>query len=595
MAYFLVAWLILLILSLAIGCGIMQGFGSPISLLSATAQSRTGLAAPFSPEAILVIWVGLLGLAIALFTVSLFLPLSPGVGLLVGVGLAAGGCAHPPVRQALGELGRAIVPWCWVGGLAIALTTALITTQPVVWGDTGLYHYGSVRWLADYGTVIGVALIHDRFGFASSWFALAAPFNPAMLGARAIALTNGFILLLVLLQYWAILTRLFTEKTRLSDWFGLSSLSLLLALFFSSSLMMDLIISPSPDIPIILLAVVMAWFILLTEHRTDTLNPARLAFIILSLGAASITLKLSGLPLLFIGVLFFGKQFWQRPRKLGQGIVLVGVLLTPGAVFGWLTSGCPLYPASVLCLDLPWSLPQAAAVVARAQINGWQDWFGTPPEGALWLPWVLGQWLKTSITNKLFFILGLLSIIAVGALLRQVQRLAQPSLQVVSWVLLLGLSGSLFTVLLSPLLRFGLGYLILIPTLLAAWLGMLWLEPRRSYPFRVAASSWGRSPVLGLGAIALLVALTLATRRPWLWLPPSMQSGNVVAAEINDVRYFHPIDVGKGVCWDAPNPCALGPIQGNIQLRQPSQGIAGGFQKVPSPSVGSPAARPTGE
>ena len=595
MAYFLVTWLILLILSLVIGCGIMQGFGLQVSLRSAIAQSRAGWAAPFSPEAILVIWVGLLGLAIALFTASLLVPLSPGVGLLVGVGLALGAVASPPVRQGLRDLGGAILPWRWLGGLAIALATALATTQPVVWGDTGLYHYGSIRWLADYGTVIGVALIHDRFGFASAWFALAAPFNPAMLGARAIALTNGFVLLLVLLQYWAILTRLVTEKARLSDWFGLSSLSLLLALFFSSSLMIDLLISPSPDIPIILLAVVMAWFILLTEHRTDTLNPAGLAFVILSLGAASIALKLSGLPLLFIGVLFFGKQFWQRPRKLVQGTLLVGVLLTPNAVFGWLTSGCPLYPASVLCLDLPWSLPQAAAVVARAQINGWQDWFGTPPEGTLWLPWVLGQWLQTSITNQLFFGLGLLSAIAVGALLWQVQRLAQPSLEAVSWVLLLGLAGSLFTVVLSPLLRFGLGYLILIPTLLAAWIGMLWLEPRRPQFSQFAAPRWARSPLLGLGAIALLMVLSLTARRPWLWLPPPMQAGNVVAAEMNDIRYFHPIDVGKGVCWDAPNPCALGPIQENIQLRQPSQGVGGGFQKVPSPPAGSSAAPPTGE
>lgn len=68
---------------------------------------------------------------------------------------------------------------------------ANLTTQRVTWYDVGLYHFGSIRWLAEHGAVPGLALINSKFGFTSSWFALAAPFNPEIFGSRVSAVTKA--------------------------------------------------------------------------------------------------------------------------------------------------------------------------------------------------------------------------------------------------------------------------------------------------------------------------------------------------------------------------------------------------------------------
>ncbi|TVQ18497.1 MAG: hypothetical protein EA367_14580 [Leptolyngbya sp. DLM2.Bin15] len=584
MLYFLVMWVLLLLLCLPIGLGLAHRAGVHLSLVPDDAPSLNLWMCPFQPEAVLITWLGVLGVAIALFSISLGLPLSPLVGLGASVGLAAIALRQASVRHDLQTLGKAIG---WRQGLgmgALALLAAAATVQPVTWIDTGLYHYGTIRWLADYGTVVGVALIHDRFGFASSWFALAAPFNPVMLDSRGTAIANGFLLWLLLLQGWAALTRIVSSKATIPDWFGASSLAILIALFFGSALMMEIVVSPSPDIPIILLAILLSSFLLISDEQ-NPMTADGLAFISLGLGAAAVTVKLSGLPLLAIGGLFFVGRYYQRPRSLLVGLGLVAMILLPITLFGWFTSGCPLYPSSVMCLDLPWSLPQDAGEEARAQIHGWQLWFGTPPDDTPWLPWVFREWISLGITNKLLVGLGLLSTVATMLLLHRWWR--SPYRAVIRgpiWVSALGLLGSAFTLILSPLIRFGLGYLILIPAMAIAWLGHAWIEPRWQRLPLPNLHLGGQGRWIAVGLVGAIAAVAVAQASPNIVLPPPLPSVQVTTAQMQDLSYVHPIDVGVDLCWDAPNPCALGPLEWEIQLRQPERGLAGGFELVlPNP------------
>ncbi len=580
MLYFLVMWVLLLLLCVPIGLGLAHRAGVHLSLVPDDAHPANRLMCPFQPEAVLITWLGVLGIAIALFSMSLWVPLSPLVGLAVGGSLAAIALRQASVRHDLQTLRQAIG---WRQGLgigALALLAAAATVQPVTWIDTGLYHYGTIRWLADYGTVVGVALIHDRFGFASSWFALAAPFNPVILDGRGTAIANGFLLWLLLLQGWAALTRIVSSKATIPDWFGASSLGLLIALFFGSSLMMEIVVSPSPDIPIILLAILLSSFLLISDEQ-NPMTADGLAFVILGLGAVAVTVKLSGLPLLAIGGLFFVGRYYQKPRSLLVGLGLVTIILLPMTIFGWLTSGCPLYPSSVMCLDLPWSLPQDAGEEARAQIHGWQLWFGSPPEGTPWLPWVFREWISLGITNKLLVGLGLLSTIATMLLLHRWWR--SPYRAVIRgpiWVSALGLLGSAFTLILSPLIRFGLGYLILIPAMAIAWLGHAWIEPRWQRLPRPGLQLGKQWPWISVGLVAAIAAVTTVRGYPNLLLPPLLPSARVTTAQMQDISYVHPIDVGVDLCWDAPNPCALGPLELEVRLRQPNRGLAGGFERV---------------
>lgn len=582
MVYLLICWLILGSVALTVGLGIREYFNLAIPLatsLTPVKYPNSNFFSPFSSSFLLVVLIGLLGLSITLLTVSFILPLSPEVGLGVGLGLIGLSLQHPGTRAEWGHLFEVQGIGRWGILLAIALIIAFFMTRPVVWGDTGLYHYGAIRWLADYGSVVGVALIHDRFGFVSSWFSLAAPFSGSALGSRAMSVTNGFVMWILVLQGWAVLSRLCKAPAQFVDWFRGVSILGLLAITISSTLIQQLFLSPSPDIPIIVLAIVMSEIFLLGAGSAEPIARDGFAWLGLGIGVSAVTIKLSGLPLLGMGMLYFTYHYRKRGLRLLQGAGLIGVIGLPYAIFGWLASGCPLYPATVMCLAVPWRLPMQTAAIARDQIQGWASWFPAPPPDTSVWSWMLGQWLQMSITNQIFGGLAIVSVSLGVWLVYEVWRSPTPLMQGLLWVGGLGLLGSLFTFLISPLLRFGLGYLGLLPGLIIAWLCFVGIEQhweRRPFPW---AHKW--TSVIGAGITGLVIVTTI--RAVWsevIWVPPPLPTVPITQDQVNDVVYRYPTAVGQDICWATPNPCALGPLETNIQLRHPDRGVSGGFVRV---------------
>jgi len=586
MLYFLLAWAFLAMLTLPLGTRLLAHLG----LLPPFSLPPSPEAVLLSWETLLALWLGLVTLAISLLAVSLVFPLSPLVGLLVGGGLAGWAASHPGTRQRLLGVGGELRGGNGLGVGAIALLAAGFTTGPVTWGDTGLYHFGSIRWLADYGTVIGVGLFHDRFGFASSWFALAAPLNPAMLGSQVTAVTNGFVLGLLLFHLWIGLVALGLGKTSLSSRFSCSVLILLLGLLVGSNLLSELFVSPSPDIPILVLAILGGMLILQLGEETQPTRLEGLRIALLIVGAGAVTVKLSGIPLLAIAALIYLVHHYRNGWALLRGVGLVGMLLAPAMGYGWLTSGCAFYPTPVLCLDVPWRIPQEAASSALAQIQGWFLWFGTPPEGVPWVPWVAGQWFQASLMNRVMAVLGGLTLMGALWLLRYWLRVPPTRFtQAQIWLIGLALSGSVFTFATAPQIRFGLGYLLLIPALLLAWLasalGLWWQRRQGRKPWVEGIFGKGQprlKPWLAGGAIALLVAIALIQGDGHWVVPPPLPQSRVMAAQSQDVSYVHPVEYGSELCWDAPNPCALGPLAWEIRLRNPERGLAGGVVRTGS-------------
>ncbi|MFI5185551.1 MAG: LIC_10190 family membrane protein [Chitinophagales bacterium] len=50
------------------------------------------------------------------------------------------------------------------------LMILVINSGPIIMDDTDSYHLQMVKWVHEYGTVPGIANLHERFGFNSSWF-----------------------------------------------------------------------------------------------------------------------------------------------------------------------------------------------------------------------------------------------------------------------------------------------------------------------------------------------------------------------------------------------------------------------------------------
>lgn len=589
MIYFIAIWTLLSVICWVIGTSVLNALNAPEGT-------------NWRLRAIAALWLGTIILAVTLLGVSLALPLSPLVGgaiAVCGVGIAL---LSSPTREELKAMRARFSGSLLLGYFAIAALVAALMAKQVTWFDTGLYHFGSIRWMEKYGAVPGLALINSKFGFISSWFALAAPLNPESLGSHVTAVTNGFVLLLAILQLGASLARILKGESNLADKSNVIFLAIAIFLMRFTTFMSAISISPSPDIPVIILTGMVAWTMLLMASNDTaclfTANPrtdARAIPLILATGA--VTIKLSALPLLCIAWLFY---LFDEPDKIAanleseplprlrkansiralvertiKGSAIAGVLLLPMAIVGFVTSGCPLYPSTLMCLNFPWSIPIARTVEERTAINGWMSWFEPPPAGENQWFWLLKEWWNLANFNKIMIIAIVLSI-AIAIYLFKTVRFQE--IRPFIWLFALAGSGIVYIMTQAPLIRFGLGYFIAIPALLVA---IIW--DRIDYRF---LAQWGRNiknrlPNNQIGLLSLLL-VSFATvgilgnnMRDSLLIPPELPRSKIFEKKVNEIDYFLPVDPPK--CWAATLPCAPEEISPTVRLRNPARGFDAGF------------------
>ena len=567
MLYFIVVWTFILFISLVIGLGSLRGLDRRLWL-------RLG------DRTILALWIGLTLVANGLLAIALFLPLSPAVGIgamLAGAGLSL---AWSATRHDLRSVGFALAKtglW-WVGVLVVLI--AAFTSRQVVWYDTGLYHFGSIRWLTDYGAVPGLGLINSAFAFVSAWFALAAPFNPTSLGSSASAVLSGISLLLALLHGTVVLRRVWQRVAQVGDWFWLAYLLLTLPLLTFTSFLSAVLVSPSPDIPVIFLIGTTAWAILTAaspkslQNRSEANHSTSGLMPLLVLGTGATTFKLHGLPVLVIVCLVYGFARRVSLQRLLSGLFLVAGLTVPMLAHGVVASGCPLYPTTMLCADVPWRISESEAIAARSWISGWSTWFGLTPGDAASRWQIFQQWLALAHLNKIM--LGL-AILAIPLIFWLWQHLRKQPYGGGSWVVALSLLGMAFIFAKAPLMRFGLGYFVTLPSLAIASAIAAWQKPQDTAAPFFSISGWPQgSKLFVLFFVGLIVVGTMQSSPHSRWLvPPELPEARVTIEQINDITYALPTYADQ--CWGADLPCAPGPLKSDIQLMAPDEGIAGGF------------------
>lgn len=75
---------------------------------------------------------------------------------------------------------QSLTPVPWPGLLllgSIYFLIIILNAGPIMMDDTGSYHIQMIKWVEEYGTVPGIANLHERYGFNSSWFTSIAAFN----------------------------------------------------------------------------------------------------------------------------------------------------------------------------------------------------------------------------------------------------------------------------------------------------------------------------------------------------------------------------------------------------------------------------------
>lgn len=556
---------------------------------------------------IIAVWLGVVILSVSLLAVSLVLPLSPLVGAIVAITMVAIAVSFQSTRAEIRTL-LSVVSTKWIVGLiALEAIVAASASQKITFFDTGLYHFQVIRWLSRFGAVPGLALIHNRFGFTSSWFALAAPFNAGIFEARTAALTSGFAFLLASLQFLICLTRIWQDRGLFEDWF----IVIFSFLCLPTISLYGMPISPSPDLPGIILTGIVAWVYLILNKKNRTKKIVNSTIIPVIISAGAVTIKLSAIPLLLISSLFYilGRRL-IIPRLFICGLIIF-LLMLPMLGFGTITSGCPLYPSSFMCMDLPWSVGAKNAKDMSKIILDWARWNGFPPANANSWNWFF-HWIKVERAAAFLLICSLLSSLAISKLFNKIRVRNK------NYILALGLLGISFMIYRAPSLRFGLGYFCLLPALLMTaycyisspflvtavtiilgtliYCFLLGLSKTSLalagitvivsllawfYSYKNNNKLFLRVPLVLIGIVSLKFFFFHSNNLQYLILPAKLLTPNstqLLSRQTNDIKYvISTVTSTEGLCWAAELPCTPTPIPETVKLRDPEGGIAKGF------------------
>lgn len=581
MLYFILVWTALLISCLIIGCGVLHGLRANAVVLR-------------SYRIILAAWLGISVLSILLLAVALFTMLSPLTGAVTVGAMMLCVLWLPAVRAELADWWSCLSARVLLVYGASALIVGVFMTPQVTWLDTGLYHYGLIHWFARYGVTPGLALLNEQFGFISAWFALSAPFNPPAFAGRASAVMNGFVLLLLLLQMAIALVETTTRK-RLQSTFLLVFSAVVFFLVTQTPFLKTITISASPDIAIAFFTVVAAWA-MLVANVPDEQPPAQYKMPVLFgveavpllLAIAAVSIKLTAIPLLAIAVgfyLFKSLTWHQLFQRVFIGGTCSFVLLLPLLSAQSLSSGCPLYPSTQGCLNLPWTLPTNNVKSLAAATHGWGEWFGEPPAGADRAMWLIQQWLGSNHSSKLMALLIVLSalsgiyLLSQKVLTRQRNSILRYS---IFWFVVLGWVGTAFMMLKAPMFRFGMGYALLLPVFTTI---LLFEQSRLKRLLKFLPKSL-KTTDFSLIAIGMLLTIVLGknsymTLSERLIAPPPLPEVAVKLQTHNGITYA--IAQNKqGQCWSAQLPCVPGTVAlpQSVELRAPKEGIKRGFRNI---------------
>jgi hypothetical protein len=567
----------------------------------------------FGDRIITAIWLGLLTFGVTLLGLSILVPLRPGIGfalMTVLTGLA--GC-RKSARDLLKIPSGCRTNSAITGIGILAAIAALDSTRLVQAFDTGLYHYQLVRWLSEYGTVPGMALLHFRFGFTSSWFALAAPFDFGPFQGRISGLLGGLAIFLALLHFALAVFRIIQRRAERADWFLAGGYPLIFVVCFTWAFEVSL----SPDVPVWILTLIVGWLMLLAgdpEAAGDSSRKQDHGWVLpLLLALGTVSMKLSATPAVAIAALFF---LFNSGGKWNARIVsgaLASLLAVPFLAANVASSGCPLYPSSFLCVALPWNAGKAAANIIETDTMNWARWGGDVPPGATawgWIPIWFSQ------IDKLL-LLSFCAACLLGFCVVRGWRRGKPF----SWVLALSLGGVAFLFVTAPNPRFGAGYLAICPALFAAAVGPdldSWLRRHFLSLDKLTNSISLASIVIAMGVLVALQAglsdlkmmrkvqefeKSQQTSEFHVWqrliLAPALPKApgdlmvvkNRTLDRIQNVQLAyersHGIEywrsLGTEQCWDVSLPCLPNALDGDVRLRRPDNGFRSGFARSTFP------------
>jgi hypothetical protein len=275
--------------------------------------------------------------------------------------------------------------------------------------DTLLYHLAAIRWVADFGSVPGLANLHGRLGFNTALHPLAA-----LLGSPfGIAVGREFVNPVIIVSVGTVLFQ--SIKLNRKEFFLPDSvyacllLPLVLGLLFS-----DCLSSPQPDVSSAGIAILVAWHLsrVIQENARDRIEVAYLGCLMAS--SLVVTFKLSYAVL---GVTTVGLAtvmlLWRRGRfaPIWAGLIIAGLFFVPWLCRGYITSGYPFFPSELGRIHFDWMVPHEAALSERNWVLSWarapdHNWRSVLLNGDWIRPWLAATAVDPIVLRASFLLAG---------------------------------------------------------------------------------------------------------------------------------------------------------------------------------------------
>ncbi|MDQ6813174.1 MAG: hypothetical protein M3040_05530 [Bacteroidota bacterium] len=357
--------------------------------------------------------------------------------------------------------------------IPILLVIFIYSLLPPQHGDSPGYHFLAIRWIEAYKAVPGLANLHGRLGFNSSFFVSSAAFTFSRLANQPLYVLN---VAFTGCYYLWLLGKIAGYKNSL--W---SVVFLAIAVLMFRQLL-DSISSPTPDV----LATIIISYVFITVAESFLIR-GRLdeckTIIILLLICFGFTVKLNTFPLGFIGLFLFINGELYKSRKAVVLLATVAfIILAPWMIRNYILTGYLIFPVAATGLLHPdWQVPDQILHFEKLLINNGpklisQNWEAVD---SLSFPQWFPQWIKAHSAHGLTGSLVILAaaIVCAAASLFLIDRKKYSSIYLLAIINIVAIAFWIYN---SPDYRFGYPYLINEVLLLA-----LFLSKNTALPFSI--------------------------------------------------------------------------------------------------------------
>jgi len=321
--------------------------------------------------------------------------------------------------------------------------------------DTDTYHANSVEWLKQFGTVIGLANLSNRFGVNTAWHTIAATIDHGIWNAR-----STFIL--PALGYSSASAYFFWEIC-----YGKSLWQKLYGIAITCWIFCNILTWGFPSlhydfIALVTNSILVFEVLYLSIHDKNKIGEVRTLLPLLLLSTFSFILKPMGaLSILFTAAFCIHLLYLNRKFSIRNLVILFCI---PAISFTiWLTrniylSGWPFYPSPILPLTFDWTVPRSTTLGIYNDVVAWAKMPGPNYLEVIGKPfsyWFI-PWIKATMTTIRFWFIGtipfVLGIVCWASIGRTIFK--KENLFFFTW----SVANLLFWFLTAPDIRFGDGF-----------------------------------------------------------------------------------------------------------------------------------------